>query len=153
MSRVIAEESRVINARAEDIYAVMRDYRAGHPAVLPKQYFKALEIEQGGVGEGTIIRVDMDVMGVKRSFRMLVSEPEPGRLLVERNLDGTGETQFVFQPLEGGAKTRVTIKSDFAAAPGFRGFMERLMNPMISRRIYREELAILDGYMQQKGSA
>ncbi|MFQ5437139.1 MAG: hypothetical protein ACE5FD_19950 [Anaerolineae bacterium] len=31
----------------------------------------------------------------------------------------------------------------YHTSPGLRGFMEKLLNPAITRRIYREELALL----------
>ena len=38
-----AEASMVIDARPEEIYAVVSDYRVGHPAILPRQYFTGVD--------------------------------------------------------------------------------------------------------------
>jgi hypothetical protein len=49
-----------------------------HPAFLPKNYFRKMEVEGGGVGEGTVFHAEMEVFGSKFAFRMRVSEPQPG---------------------------------------------------------------------------
>ena len=78
-------------APPDRVYAVIADYDHGHPRILPKQ-FTGLTVEQGGVGEGTVIRVSMRVFGRRFEFRGFVTEPEPGRVLVERNV---GENESV----------------------------------------------------------
>jgi hypothetical protein len=40
--------SRVFDARPEELYRVVSDYRVGHPAILPKQYFTELVVEHSG---------------------------------------------------------------------------------------------------------
>jgi len=150
MSQIHIEVSEVIDARHDEIYAVLADYRVGHPAILPKPYFTDLTVEDGGQGAGTIARAEMNVMGVKQSYRLTVTEPEPGRVLAERD-DAAGIfTTFTVDPLNDGARARVTIASDVRPSPGFRGLMERLMNPPIIRRIYRQELAQLADYVQRQ---
>ncbi len=74
-----------MDAPADRVYAIIADYRNGHPHILPKQ-FRNLTVEQGGVGAGTIIRFEVRVFGQTQHFRAVVSEPEPGRVLVEENL-------------------------------------------------------------------
>lgn len=150
MSTIHSEATDVINARPEDVYAVLSDYEVGHPAILPKPYFENMEVEQGGQGSGTVIRVFMNVFGAKRVYREVVSEPEPGRVLVETDADAGLVTRFVIEPVNGGQQSRVTISTDTQASPGFTGLMERLMNPSITRRIYRQELRQLAGYLQQQ---
>jgi hypothetical protein len=60
-------------------------------------------------------------------------------LLVEED-EATGTmTTFSLEPLDD-ARTRVTIATETRTSPGLRGLVEKLMNPPISRRIYREEL-------------
>jgi hypothetical protein len=57
--------------------------------ILPKPYFTKLEVEQGGMGAGTIIRIHMRVFGAERILRQRVSEPDPGRILVEQDMELT----------------------------------------------------------------
>jgi uncharacterized protein YndB with AHSA1/START domain len=141
------EVSKVIDASPETIYAVLSDYHVGHPAILPK-YFSGLTIEQGGQGAGTVIHVEMNVMGLKQAYHMVVSEPQPGRKLVETDAAQGTTTSFTVDPLNGN-QSRVTIATDSPASPGLRGQIEKIMNPMVARRIYREELQLLADYVKR----
>jgi hypothetical protein len=92
----------------------------------------------------------MEVYGVKRSFHMVVTEPEPGRVLAETVAEtGEGST-FTLEPLANGRQTQVTIANNAKASPGFAGFIERLMNPPITRRIFKQELANLAAYVKEQ---
>ncbi len=148
MSAIHIEVSDIIDATPQQVYAVISDYRQGHPAILPKPYFEDLIVEQGGQGEGTIALTKMNVMGVKRTFRMVVTEPEPGRVLREVDEQAGVDTRFVIEPLNNGQKSRITIITDSKTSAGFAGLMERLMNPPITRRIYKQELQQLAAYLR-----
>lgn len=78
----VVTASALIPARRERVYNILANYREGHPRILPKQ-FSNLVVEQGGLGAGTVIRFQMSVFGRKQTFRAEISEPEPGRVLVE----------------------------------------------------------------------
>ena len=147
MSTMHVEVSEVINARPAAVYAVLSDYHEGHPAILLKPYFTSLTVEEGGKGEGTVIRVAMEVFGVKRNYLMHVTEPQPGRVLVEADPEQGVVTTFTVEPVDDGEKSRVTIATDSKTSPGIAGFFERLMNPPITQRIYRQELQQLDRYL------
>ena len=149
MSTMHVAVSEVIDAAPERVYAVLADYRNHHPHIVPKPFFTGLRVEEGGVGAGTVVVADMDVYGTKRTFRLVVSEPQPGRVLVESDAAAGLMTTFTVEPLEGGARSRVTIASDTQPSPGLQGWIERLINPAITRRIYRAELKQLNGYMAQ----
>jgi carbon monoxide dehydrogenase subunit G len=143
----------MIDARPEEIYAVLSDYQEAHAAILPKPDFTEVTVEQGGIGAGTGLRVRMKVMGVERSYHLLVSEPEPGRVLVETDADAGLLTTFTVEPLNEGKQSRVTITIDAKASPGIMGLMERLMNPPVTRRIYRQELQQLADDSRSKHAA
>ncbi len=150
MRQIHAEASDVIDARPEEIYAVLSDYRVGHPAILPKPYYTELTVEQGGQGAGTVIRFGMNVMGVQRVFRGVVSESEPGRVLVETYPEAGAVTTFTVEPLQGGTHSRVTIATAVEASPGVMGLAEKMMNPPILRRIFKKELRQLADYARSK---
>ena len=150
MALIHVGAARIIEAGPEEIYAVLTDYRVGHPAILPKPYFTGLVIEQGGQGAGTVMWVHMRVYGRESHYHQIVSEPEPGRVLVEANLDGGVTTTFKVEPLEGGRQSRVTITTDARPSPGFAGLMERLMQPAIAGRIYKQELRNLADYLRRR---
>jgi hypothetical protein len=138
MNRYEVEFSALIEAPAAQIYAIISDYHDGHPAILPARYFSDMKVTAGGRGAGTQITVTMNVFGVKSLYQMTVSEPEPGRILQEEDPVAGVVTTFTVDPTEAGA--RVTITTSARAANGLRGQLEKLMNPAIMRRIYREEL-------------
>lgn len=139
-------ESLVIDAPAEQIYAILADYHEGHPAIVPKKYFKKLEVLEGGQGAGTKLYVEMEVFGVSADFTLDVTEPELGRVLEEADPAAGITTTFIVEPVGDGSKSRTTISSVTRAAPGIRGWFEKLFTPMITRKIYREELAQLAEY-------
>src|SRR5262245_22013417 len=106
-----------IAAPPDRIYGIISDYRNGHPHILPKQ-FSNLRVECGsGVGAGTTIRFDVTVMARTDRYKAIVSEPEPGRVLVERNLEPNDSvTRFIVDPEDDGSTANVTIVTERAAA-------------------------------------
>ena len=149
MKKIHLEASSVIGASAAELYAVIADYRVGHPAILPKRYFVSLTVEKGGQGAGTIIRTRMKG-GTKSEYHMVVAEPEPGRVLTESSLDDDLVTVFKFDPIGDGRQTRVTITTDYTAQPGFKGLIEKLSQKMASRLVYQPELKNLTNYVAGK---
>lgn len=151
MSYVHVEVSNVIDASPQAVYEILADYESakGHRAILPAKYFGEMIVEEGGRGAGTVIQVETKALGVSRTLQMEVSEPDPGRVLVERTLDGSTVTSFIVEPLDGGRASRVTIATDFRPAPGVAGWVEKRLNPMVMRRIYREELQQLAEYVSR----
>src|SRR5258708_38559423 len=108
-----ARDSHIIDARPEQVYAVLSDSRVGHPAILPKPYFTELIVEKGGRGAGTIVRGSVKLLGKEFPFHQLVSEPEPGRVLLETDTETGQWTRFTFEPINGGTQTRLIIASEF----------------------------------------
>jgi hypothetical protein len=149
MNQIHVEVSNVIEAQPERVYAILADYRVSHPAILPKSYFTAVTVEQGGQGVGTIVRVHMKVMGNEFIYRQIVSEPQPGRVLKEEDTAAGVATTFTVEPFDGGRHSRVTIATDAAPSSGVKGWLERLFNPPVMRRIYREELQQLAEYVRR----
>jgi hypothetical protein len=133
--------SAVMTAPASTVYGIIADYRIGHPSILPRQYFEDLQVEAGGQGAGTRIRYTMLSYGTRVLCRAHVTEPEPGRLLVETD-DETGTvTQFLVEPLDGG-KARVTFETHYQAK-GVRGWLETLLVPPYLTKVYAAELQLL----------
>jgi ribosome-associated toxin RatA of RatAB toxin-antitoxin module len=149
MSQVNVAVSATINVSAKEVYSILADYRNHHPHILPQAYFTELEVEEGGTGEGTVFRAALQVMGQTQRFRMRVTEPEPGRVLAESDLDNPLETRFIVEP-KGDDRSEVTIATTFQPSPGLRGWLERLATPGLLRRVYRAELQQLDEYARQR---
>jgi len=131
--------SALIEAPAPMLYDIIADYHHGHPAILPKPPFVALEVEQGGTGEGTVVRVDMKVMGRLQTFRATITEPEPGRVLVETNDTGY-VTTFTVEPRAEGQHGYVTISTDLNGHGGIFGALERWFVKRLLRPVYVREL-------------
>jgi DNA-directed RNA polymerase subunit H (RpoH/RPB5) len=149
MNQIHVEVSEVIEARPEEIYAILADYRVGHPAILPKPYFTDLVVKEGGQGAGTIVRVGMKVMGKAFAYQQVISEPDPGRVLMEEDAAAGVTTTFTVEPLDGSSRSRVTIATDAAVSPGATGWLERVFNPPVMRRIYQQELQQLAEYVRR----
>jgi hypothetical protein len=150
MSTVNVEYGTVINARPEDVYAVFRDYRVSHPAVLPKPYFEYLTVEAGGLGAGTKFTAGMNIFGTKSTFSATVSEPEPGHIILEKDDEERIVTYFIMDPVENGTKTLVTLRTKAKTSGGFQGIIERLTMPSILRMIYKKELANVAAYVAKQ---
>jgi len=136
----IVSASAVIPARRERVYSLIANYNDGHPRILPRQ-FTGLVVEHGGVGAGTIIRFQMNVFGRKQTFRAAITEPEPGRVLVETDLDANGAvTTFTVNPGAAPADSRVTISTELPVRGGFLGRIEKAMTTMLLRPMYVKEL-------------
>jgi hypothetical protein len=140
MTRVEAAAWAVMDARADRVYSVLADYHEGHREILPKQYFSDVEVERGGTGAGTRIQFTMHAMGTTKTYLTEISEPIPGSVLLETNLDQQGaSTTFTVVPVGDGSRSMVTIRTEWQAH-GLRGVLERIVAPRALRRIYREEL-------------
>jgi hypothetical protein len=136
--RVSAEA--VVDAPPGLAYAIIADYRDGHLRIIPRPPFVSLGVEQGGTGAGTVIRFQMRVLGRVRTFRAAITEPEPGRVLVETDLDTGTVTTFAVVPVEDGRKSRVNISTDILTRGGLLGRVERLLVTRLLQPVYRREL-------------
>lgn len=147
MSTVHVAVSALIDAEPDIVYRILADYQQGHPHILPKRYFSGLEVEQGGYGEGTIVKATMRAFGGGHTLRMRITEPQPGRVLAETDIETGVVTTFTVTP--SGAGTETTIATSLQLQPGLRGAVERVVTPWLLRRVYREELQQLNDYAQR----
>jgi len=136
---VRVEAEALIAAPPEVVYGVVADYRNGHQRIVPKQYFPELIVERGGVGAGTVIRFKMRLLGATREMRAEVTEPDPGRVLVETDLDGGTRSTFTVSPRDDGRASHVTIVTELPGR-GLKGWMEAMVARSLLRKIYAEEL-------------
>ena len=145
--------SAYIKAPAEHVYAILANYYDGHPTILPRQYFSDLQVEQGGIGAGTVIRFQMHVLGKTQTFRAAIAEPEPGRVLVETNLPAGAVTTFTVDPRAEGRHTQVTIITELETRDGILGLLERFLTTVTLRRIYAQELGLLAARAEKSTAA
>jgi hypothetical protein len=132
--------SSLIQAPAQWIYAIIADYRNGHPRILPKPYFVSLTVVQGGVGAGTVVTFQMKVLGSLRTFHSVITEPEPGHVLVETDSSAGTVTTFTVDPRENGQAAFVTITTDLQVRDGLFGKVQGWLTERLLRPIYVKEL-------------
>lgn len=135
-----------VAAPAPIVYRIIADYQNGHPRILPGA-FRNMVVEKGGVGAGTQTRFEVHAFGQTQSIRHDVFEPEPGRVLVERDRDVDSQTTFTVDSLAGGSQ--VTIRSELLSRNGFAGVIERFLSRRFLLRLYREELGNLEREAQR----
>lgn len=151
MSTLTIEASRIIRADADMLYDVISDYEVGHQAILPRPVFQEMTILSGGRGAGTRIKLHVKMFGQSYYYDQIVEEPEPGRVLVERDINTGQWSSFILEPL-GDGQTRVTIRSEMPISSGIKGFLERISQPSIVGKLYKQELENLDNYVRQNAT-
>lgn len=142
MGVVRVSASSVIDAPPHVVYSILADYRVLHPSILPSWAFLSLEVVEGGVGAGTVIRFRMRAYGSTRESLAMITEPDPGRLLVETDVKTGLRTTFDVRPVATGSGTTLTILTEWESH-GLRGWVEGLLVPRFLRKVYAEELALL----------
>ena len=136
--------TRRLSAPPRRVYDTIANYHIGHPRILPKQ-FRNLRVEKGGVGAGTVITFQVKVFGRTDSYRAEVTEPDPGRVLVERNVEGMASvTTFTVEPGASADEAIVTITTEVRGRGGWAGAIERFMIERALRPMYAEELRLLE---------
>lgn len=151
MNTYRATGTALISAPAQVVYAIIADYRDGHPRILPKPPFVSLEVEQGGRGAGTIVRFEMTSFGRTQSFRATITEPEPGRVLVETTDDDGPVTTFTVDPRVDGQHAQVTITTEATVGDGWLAWLERALTVRYLRGIYAQELKWLAKLAEERG--
>jgi len=144
MRTTITAERR-ITAPPELIYLCLANYRDHHrPDGFLPDSFSDFEISRGGIGAGTAASWTVTTGGRPRHIEATITEPEPGRVLLESA--ESLETTFTVDPTPDGALVRFeTVIDD----PGLQGFLTRLFAERLLRPVYEDELTRLEAYAQQ----
>jgi hypothetical protein len=141
MRTLRVDASALIPAPPSVVYALIADYRRGHPSILPPEYFEDLIVEDGGQGAGTRVRFTMKAFGQREVSRARVTEPHPGRVLVETVEDRGIVTTFTVEPWQAN-ESKVTLTTEYPTR-GVRGWFEALVVPRYLRKVYAAELRLL----------
>jgi len=144
--------SKLISSPAQRIYDLIADYRHGHPRILPKPYFVSLEVEQGGYGAGTVINFQMQLLGRIQSFHSTITEPDPGHILVETDMNTGAITTFTVGPHLEGQEAFVTITTTTNVPDGIVGKIQGWLTSQLLRPIYLKELDQLAAVAKETSS-
>ena len=136
-----------IDAPSGDVYRLLADYRTGHPRILPPDFFGSLRVVHGGFGEGTFITFDLIAFGRRQRQWALITEPEPGRTLVEMYPENGAVTTFTADSL-GPNRSHLTIATTLRVKAGIRGRLELWLMKRFLRRVYAAELALVDQHLR-----
>lgn len=139
--------SALVQAPPARVYGILADYRDGHPRIVPPKYFTWMNVEQGGVGDGTVIRFGMRILGSSHTLLATIAEPEPGRVLVESYPETGVVTTFIVDPVPPSA-SRVTIQTVLSPARGVKAAIERLVSKRVLPTIYAAELQRIAEYAE-----
>jgi hypothetical protein len=139
---------RVIDAPADVVYRCLADYTHHHrPGGFLPPAFSNQEVLSGGVGDGTVIRLSLSLAGRTNTLTARISEPQPGRTLVE---DGESvRTTFTVQPEAD--KSRVRFDTVLEAG-GLGGLINKFFAARLLRPLYTEELERLERYAQSQST-
>lgn len=144
--------SATIPAPPERVYAILADYEQAHPQILPKPPFVSLEVEEGGQGTGTVLTLTTKTLGRTQTLHGTVTEPEPGRLLVE-SYDNGYVTSFAVQSRDEGKASHVTITTELTGRTGIAGKIEGWLVGRLFAPVYAKELATLAALADHSSSA
>ena len=148
MSKITVTVSSNIQAPAAIVYNVLSDYEH-HRRILPPKFFPGLDIVEGGVGAGTRFTLHAKSFGGNKQMHMVVTEPDPGSVLVERDIDNGLVTTFTVKPIDADTSA-VTFETVWQPQPGLKGVIDRITTPFFMRIVYRQEQQILNEYAQQQ---
>jgi hypothetical protein len=148
MSKITVTVSSKVEAPAHVVYNILADYDH-HRNILPPKFFPGLDIVEGGVGAGTRFTLHALSFGGKTQMHMAVTEPEPGAVLVERDVNTNLVTTFTVKPISP-TESQVTFETVWQPPSGLKGVLDRYTTPFFMRIVYRQEQKILNEYAQQQ---
>jgi hypothetical protein len=143
MAKVTARAIKQIDAAPERVLEFLRDYRESRPRIFTGNY-TAYRVEQGGVGDGTVVGYHFAAGGRERDYRLRVEESSGA--LVERDQLSSFVSKWTVTPT--GSGSAVTIESSWDGAGGIAGIFEGFFAPLGLRRIYGEILDKLAAAVQ-----
>lgn len=137
MARVKVEESLLIGAPPDKVYAILADPEH-HKHILPEAF-----ISYGPESE-SVVAFTVKAGPIKRDYRVRTEQTEPNKLFRETDLATDITTEFRLEPHEQG--TVVTIATSFETEPTLNGFIESIFGPKFLHKLYHEELVKLGRY-------
>ena len=140
----------MIPAPAAAVYGLLVDYRDGHPRILPPA-FSNFTVLQGGLGAGTRIGFTLTLGGRAQEIEARVDEPEPGRVLTETYPHKGAVTRFTVDAA--GSQCHLQIETSWEPSSWVAGLIERLVAPGLFRKLYADELDLIERWAIDRESA
>jgi hypothetical protein len=138
MGQIHVEAERTVNARPEDVFRFLADYRDKRPAILTKDY-RDYRVMKGGRGSGTVFTYVFHTARGDRPYEMTVEEPSRYTLR-ERDARSTLTTTWRVAPVDNSNQSHVTMSTEWAGASGVGGFFERTFAPRSLKKTYDAQL-------------
>jgi hypothetical protein len=142
MAKLFTAADAHIEAPADVVLAILRDFDGHHRRILPPA-FSDFEVVHDGLGDGTMTQFKLTLGGRTTEGRTLARETDPG-VIREQVLGRDMVTEFRVEPEDAGS--RVSIATQWTPAGGFGGLMERFLAPAMLRKVYVQELELLAAY-------
>jgi hypothetical protein len=142
MAHIQVKSERLINARPENVYALLSDYKSKRPQLLTPNFLN-YTLEKGGQGQGTIIRYRLHAANRERDYRLNIDEPVKGKIITERDSNSSLVNTWTISPLSDGTRTRVSIINEWEGGSGVKGFFERTFAPLGLKSIYGQILGMV----------
>ena len=142
MVKLSATADRHIDAPAEVVLEILRDFDGHHRRILPPA-FSDFEVVHGGDGDGTMTRFKFTIGGRTTETRTLATETEPG-VIREQVLDRDMVTTFHVVAEDAGS--RLSIATVWTPMGGVNGLLERMFAPSMLRKVYLQELELVAAY-------
>ncbi|HET6398123.1 MAG TPA: hypothetical protein VFH47_01040 [Candidatus Thermoplasmatota archaeon] len=105
----------IVTAPAKEVYAVLSDFAHARSRILGRAPYVAYRVEEGGHGAGTRIRAAVAAPGGIREIRLDVTEPEPGRVLQERESPSGVVVRYTVDAL---TTSTTAVEADILPPPG-----------------------------------
>ena len=142
MAKLFTAADAHIEAPADVVLAILRDFDGHHRRILPPA-FSDFEVVHDQLGDGTMTQFKLTLGGRTTEGRTLARETDPG-VIREQVLGRDMVTEFRVEPEDAGS--RVSIATQWTPAGGIGGLLERFFAPGMLRKVYVEELELLAAY-------
>ena len=142
MAKLFTAADAHIEASADVVLAILRDFDGHHRRILPPA-FSDFEVVHDRLGDGTMTQFKLTLGGRTTDGRTLARETDPG-VIREQVLGRDMVTEFRVEPEDAGS--RVSIATRGRRASGFGGLLERFFAPGMLRKVYVQELELLAAY-------
>ncbi|WP_143462354.1 SRPBCC family protein [Levilactobacillus enshiensis] len=144
-NHIIAQAADTIHVPAATLYTLLADPQL-HAQFQDKPFYD-FRIEKNVKGADAIVSFKIDFASGTINFRMVVSEPEPGRKIVWTDTNETGLVT-TYTITNQGDQSHLEISSEWNGQDGVIGMLEKIISPVRMKSVYKKELSRINDYVQ-----